>query len=93
MAVEILDGTIAPAVPTYSKGSFAVFAPLRFRDRNGTERSLAKVCSGGAVTDPEASPRHRGMTAFVVERDWGVVVDKKEEEEPAAAGHGHGHGH
>ena len=51
MAVEILDGTIEPAAPISSKGSYAVFAPLRFRDRNGAERSLAKVCSGGAVTD------------------------------------------
>lgn len=51
MAVEILDGTIEPAIPTYSKGSFAVFAPLRFRDRKGAERSLPKVCSSGAVTD------------------------------------------
>jgi acyl-CoA dehydrogenase len=30
-----------------------------------------------AKTDPEAG--HRGMSAFVVERDWGVVVDKKED--------------
>ncbi len=30
-----------------------------------------------AKTDPEAG--HRGISAFVVERDWGVVVDKKED--------------
>ncbi len=30
-----------------------------------------------AKTDPDAG--HRGISAFVVERDWGVVVDKKED--------------
>jgi acyl-CoA dehydrogenase len=30
-----------------------------------------------AKTDPEAG--HRGISAFVVERDWGVQVDKKED--------------
>ena len=30
-----------------------------------------------AKTDPDAG--HRGISAFVVERDWGVTVDKKED--------------
>jgi acyl-CoA dehydrogenase len=30
-----------------------------------------------AKTDPDAG--HRGISAFVVEKDWGVVVDKKED--------------
>ena len=30
-----------------------------------------------AKTDPEAG--HRGISAFVVEKEWGVVVDKKED--------------
>src|ERR671925_2372407 len=30
-----------------------------------------------AKTDKDAG--HRGISAFVVERDWGVVVDKKED--------------
>ena len=30
-----------------------------------------------AKTDPDAG--HRGISAFVVERDWGVAVDKKED--------------
>jgi hypothetical protein len=51
MAVEILDGTIEPATPTSTKGKFAVFAPLRFRDRKGAQRTLDKVCTNGAVTD------------------------------------------
>lgn len=51
MTVEILDGTIDAATPISTKGNFAVFAPLRFRDRNGSERILPKVCSNGAVTE------------------------------------------
>ena len=51
MAVEILDGTIAAAEPVRAKSKFAMFDTLSFRDRNGAERTLKNVCSGGAVTE------------------------------------------
>ena len=50
MALEILDGTIEPAEPVRSKGRYAMFDTLRFRGRDGSERSLAKICCGGEVT-------------------------------------------
>jgi hypothetical protein len=50
MAMEILDGSIDPAEPVRSKGKYAMFDTLRFRDRSGAERSLKKVCCGGDVT-------------------------------------------
>ncbi len=42
-----------------------------------TNGSYADYYTVYAKTDPEAG--HRGISAFVVERDWGVVVDKKED--------------
>lgn len=50
MAVELLNGTIDPVEPMGSKGKYAMFDTLRFRDRNGAVRSLKKICTGGAVT-------------------------------------------
>ena len=58
MAMEILDGTIDPAEPASAKAKFAMFKTLHFRDRNGAERSLANVCTGGAVTEAV----HKGGT-------------------------------
>lgn len=49
MAVEILDGTIDPAEPVRSKGKYVMFDTLRFRGRDGAERSLGKVCCAGDV--------------------------------------------
>jgi len=51
MAVEVLDGAIAPAEPVRSKGKYVMFDTLNFRDRNGAERSLKNVCCGGDVGD------------------------------------------
>jgi acyl-CoA dehydrogenase len=42
-----------------------------------TNGSHADYYTVYAKTDKEAG--HRGISAFVVERDWGVVVDKKED--------------
>ncbi len=42
-----------------------------------TNGSYADYYTVYAKTDKEAG--HRGISAFVVERDWGVVVDKKED--------------
>lgn len=42
-----------------------------------TNGSHADWCTVYAKTDPEAG--HRGISAFVVEKEWGVVVDKKED--------------
>ena len=50
MAVEILDGTIDATEPLRSKGKFAVFEALRFRDRKGVERNLTNICTGGDIT-------------------------------------------
>ena len=50
MAVEILDGTIEPAEPVRSKAKYGMFSTLRFRARNGAERMLSKVCTGGEIT-------------------------------------------
>ncbi|HSI00708.1 MAG TPA: hypothetical protein VLA02_08910 [Reyranella sp.] len=50
MAVEILDGTIDPAEPVRAKAKYGMFSALRFRDRNGGERTLSKVCTGGELT-------------------------------------------
>ena len=49
MAVEILDGSIAAAEPVRSKWGYVMFDTLRFRGRDGTERSLSKICCGGEV--------------------------------------------
>ena len=38
---------------------------------NGLRAGLVMLL---AVTDPDASPRHRGMTAFIVEKEPGVAV-------------------
>lgn len=51
MAVEILDGTIEPAEPVRSKRKYVMFDTLRFRDRDGGERELKKICCGGEVGD------------------------------------------
>ena len=51
MAVEILDGSIEPAEPVRKKGTYVMFDRLRFRDRNGGERELKKICCGGDVGD------------------------------------------
>jgi hypothetical protein len=50
MRVEILDGTIEPAEPARTKGKFGMFPTLRFRDRNGRDRTLSKICTGGEIT-------------------------------------------
>src|SRR5256885_6562049 len=42
-----------------------------------TNGSYADHYTGYAKNDKEAG--HRGISAFVVERDWGVTVDKKED--------------
>jgi hypothetical protein len=51
MAVEILDGTIEASEPARLKRGYGMFDPLKFRGRDGTERILRKVCTGGDVTD------------------------------------------
>jgi len=51
MAMEILDGTIDPATPIRSKGRFAIFDPVNFRDRSGAARGLHKICAKGDVAD------------------------------------------
>ena len=51
MAVELLDGTIAPAEPARRKGKYVMFKQLTFRDRKGSERELKNVCCGGDVGD------------------------------------------
>jgi hypothetical protein len=50
MGVEMLDGTIEPAESARTKGKFGMFSTLRFRDRNGRDRTLSKICTGGEVT-------------------------------------------
>jgi len=50
MTVEILDGTIEPAEAARTKRQYGMFSTLRFRDRNGSVRTLSKVCTGGEVT-------------------------------------------
>lgn len=49
MAVEILDGTIEPREPVRSKRRYLMFDTLRFRGRDGGERTLQKICCGGDV--------------------------------------------
>ena len=49
MATEILDGTIEPAEPIRNKRGYLMFDTLRFRDREGGERSLKKICCAGDV--------------------------------------------
>ncbi len=78
-------GTIAITEP--DAGSDAVAMRMRAERRdgawvlNGSKRlidntSTAQLFMTWAVTDPEATPRHRGLTAFVVDRDLpGFEVD------------------
>ena len=54
MALELLDGTIEPAEPARRKGRYVMFKELRFRGRNGGDRTLNKVCCGGDVGDAVA---------------------------------------
>ena len=51
MALEILDGTIDATAPVQARNGFAIFDTIRFRDRNGKERSFKTVCTAGAGTD------------------------------------------
>ena len=51
MAMEILNGSIDPAQPKRANAKFAMFETLRFRDRNGVERTLKNVCTGGGITE------------------------------------------
>jgi len=51
MALEILDGTIEPTASIQARNGFAIFETIRFRDRNGKERSFKTVCTAGAITD------------------------------------------
>jgi hypothetical protein len=51
MAVEILDGSIEPADAVRTRGKYGMFSTLKFRDRNGRERTLSKICTGGDVTE------------------------------------------
>ena len=51
MALEILDGTIEAGAPARASGGYAIFDTLRFRDRQGAERSFKTVCTAGAVTE------------------------------------------
>ena len=50
MAVEILDGTIEPAESARIRGKYGMFSTLRFRERDGRERILSKISTGGEVT-------------------------------------------
>ena len=68
MAVEILDGSIEPAEPVRKKGTYVMFDRLRFRDRNGGERELKKICCGG---DGGAAVRTGGPGRFYLSSGGG----------------------
>ena len=67
-AMEILDGTIEPKEPVRSKRRYLMFDTLRFRDRDGSERTLKKICCGGDVGD---AVRKGGSGRFYVSSGGG----------------------
>ena len=51
MAVEIIEGRVAPTEPKGSSRGFCLFDPLTITEASGKGRELRKVSAGGAVAD------------------------------------------